>query len=323
MPDYSVYGGSLRSEIPFATLPPGSGTPRWMLRCASGEPITTELQQLGEDQVDSVTRVRLFRHPGGFRLEYDDTGVFDVDSSGTRIDWYAGQRAVAEAVQLDVLGRVLPAAMHASGALCLHGSAVELDAGAVAFLAPKRHGKSTLARALARAGARVVTDDVVAIELDPEPRMRPGVPQLRLLRDSARHLGGSDAAPAGAGGKVVIQPDESSRTTRSELPLAALYLLQPLRAELAAESAERIPLAGVAAAMALLPQARLAPLLGKSEASVLLDRAVRLAAVVPTYTLRVARDFARLDEVVSRLLAWHGGAPRAGSLTAAAAGARE
>jgi len=323
MPDYSVYGGSLSSEIPFATLPPGSGAPRWTLRCASGEPLATELQQLGEDEVDAATRVRLFRHSGGFRLEYDDTGVFDVDSTGARIDWYAGQRAVAEAVQLDVIGRVLPAAMHASGALCLHGSAVELNSGAVAFLAPKRHGKSTLAHALARAGARVVTDDVVAIDLEPEPRMRPGVPQLRLLRDSARHLGAGEETLAGPGSKVVLQPDDSSRTTRSELPLAALYLLQPMRAELAVESAERVSLAGVAAAMALLPQARLAPLLGKSEASVLLDRAVRLAAAVPTYTLRVARDFARLDEVVSRLLAWHGGAPRAALPTAATAGAPE
>lgn len=322
MPDYSVYGGSLSSEIPFATLPPGSGAPRWTLRCASGEPLAAELRQLGEDDVDAATRVRLFRHSGGFRLDYDDTGVFDVDATGTRIDWYAGQRAVPEAVQLDVLGRVLPAAMHASGALCLHGSAVELGAGAVAFLAPKRHGKSTLAHALARAGARVVTDDVVAIDLEPEPRMRPGVPQLRLLRDSARHLGGSDDAPAGAGGKVIVHPDDSTRTARSELPLAALYLLQPMRAELAVESVERVPLAGVAAAMALLPQARLAPLLGKFEASVLLDRSVRLAAVVPTYTLRVARDFARLDEVVSRLLAWHGGAPRMDEQGSASDGAR-
>jgi hypothetical protein len=323
MPDYSVYGGSLSSEIPFTTLPPGNGAPRWKLRRASGEPFAADLLQLGEDQVDAATRVRLFRHSGGFRLEYDDTGVFDVDATGRRIDWYAGRRAVAEAVQMDVLGRVLPTAMHASGALCLHGSAVELGEGAVAFLAPKRHGKSTLAHALARAGARVVTDDVVAIDLEPEPRMRPGVPQLRLLRDSARHLGGSDAAPAGASGKVVVQPDESSRTTRSELPLAALYLLQPMRAELMAESAERVPLAGVAAAMALLPQARLAPLLGKSEASVLLDRAVRVAAVVPTYTLRVARDFGQLAEVVSRVLSWHGGAPRAGTSAYATAGSSE
>ncbi|HET7620741.1 MAG TPA: hypothetical protein VFK39_02450 [Gemmatimonadaceae bacterium] len=322
MPDYSVYGGSLRSEIPFAALPPAGGTPRWELRCASGSPLPAELQQLGEDEVDASTRVRLFRHAGGFRLEYDDTGVFDVDATGTTIDWYAGQRVVPEAVQLDVLGRVLPTAMHASGALCLHGSAVELHDGAVAFLAPKRHGKSTLAHALARAGARVVTDDVVAMDLEPEPRMRPGVPQLRLLRDSARHLGGSDDAPRGAGGKVIVQPDEATRTTRSELPLAALYLLQPMRTELAVESAERIPLAGVAAAMALLPQTRLAPLLGKSEAAVLLDRAVRLAAVVPVYTLRVARDFARLDEVVSRLLSWHGGAARAHTRESSASGAR-
>lgn len=322
MPTYSVYGGSLESEIPFATLPPGRGVPRWTLRRASGPSLATHAQRLGEDEVDASTRVRLYRHAGGFRLEYDDTGVFEVDLTGTLIDWYAGERAVAEAVQLDVLGRVLPTAMHASGALCLHGSAVELGEGAVAFLAPKRHGKSTLARAAACAGARVITDDVVAIDLDPAPRMRPGVAQLRLLRDSARFLGGSDDAPAAAGGKVIIQPSESSRETASEFPLAALYLLQPVRAELAVASAERARLEGVAAAMALLPQVRLAPLLGKFEASVLLDRAARLAAVVPIYTLRVARDFDRLDDVVSRLLAWHGGAPRGALLDDLAVGAR-
>jgi hypothetical protein len=179
----------------------------------------------------------------------------------------------------------------------------------VAFLAPKRHGKSTLAHALVRAGARVVTDDVVALELGPEPRMRPGVPQLRLMRDSARHLGERDDAPTGAGGKVVIEPSEASRVARASLPVSAIYLLRPTRADMATESAERAPLAGVAAAMALLPQARLAPLLGRSEASVLLDRAVRLAAVVPVYALRVARDLARLDDVVAMLLEWHDGVP--------------
>ena len=312
MPDYSVYGGCLRSEIPFASLPPGKGAPQWKLRRASGEPIVTDLRALGEDQVDAATRVRLFRHAHGFRLVYDDTGVFDVDASGTRIDWYAGPASPPEAVQLDVLGRVIPTAMHAAGALCLHGSAVELATGAVAFLAPKRHGKSTLAHALARAGARVVTDDVVAIDLEPEPRMRPGVPQLRLMRDAARRLGASEEAPAGAGGKIIVEPGEESRTARASLPFSALYLLRPVRPDTAVESAARTPLAGVAAAISLLPEARLAPLLGKREASVLLERAIRLLTTVPVYTLRIARDFDLLDDVVARLLAWHGGAPLAG-----------
>lgn len=308
MPDYSVYGGSLRSEIPFSSLPAGRGAPHWRLRRAIGAPAAAVLDPLGEDHVDDATRVRLFRHSSGFRLIYDDTGVFDVDAMGTQIDWYAARDAVAEAVQLDVLGRVLPMAMHSAGALCLHGSAVALGTGAVAFLAPKRHGKSTLAHALVRAGARVVTDDVVAIDLRPEPRMRPGVPQLRLMRDAARHLGASDGARVGAGGKVVMEPSRPSLEHES-LPLSALYLLCPVRPDAATRSVERTPLAGVAAAMALLPQARLAPLLGKSEAPVLLDRAVRLAAVVPVFTLRVARDLARLDDAVAELLAWHHGVP--------------
>jgi hypothetical protein len=267
------------------------------------------MQPLGEDQVDGAIRVRLFRHVSGFRLAYDDTGVFDIDTTGTRIDWYPVRDASLEAVQLDVLGRVIPTAMHAAGALCLHGSAVELGAGAVAFLAPKRHGKSTLAQALVRAGARLMTDDVVSLELEPAPRMRPGVPHVRLLRDAARHLGEADGGHIGAGGKIVVEPGDPEGTSEACLPVSALYLLHPVRSDAALASVTREPLSGVAAAMALLPQARLAPLLGKSEASVLLDRAVRLAVAVPVYTLRVARDFARLDEVVEQLLAWHGGAP--------------
>jgi hypothetical protein len=129
------------------------------------------------------------------------------------------------------------------------------------------------------------------------------------MRDAARRLGASQGAREGAGGKVIVEPDEPHRMRRAPLPHAAVYLLQPVRSQVAAASAERAPLAGVAAAIALLPQARLAPLLGKSEASVLLDRAIRLTTKVPVYTLRIARDFELLDDAVARLLAWHDGAP--------------
>ncbi|HEY9516904.1 MAG TPA: hypothetical protein VIQ74_14595, partial [Gemmatimonadaceae bacterium] len=247
MPDYSVYGGSLRSEIPFSFLPLGHGEPQWSLRRASGEPAPSATQPLGEDQVDGAIRVRLFRHESGFRLSYDDTGVFDIDATGTRIDWYPIRDAALEAVQLDVLGRVIPTAMHAAGALSLHGSAVELGAGAVAFLAPKRHGKSTLAQALVRAGARLMTDDVVSLELEPVPRMRPGVPHVRLLRDAARHLGEADGGRMGAGGKIVIEPGDSGHMNQACLPVSALYLLHPVRSDAALASVARAPLSGVAA----------------------------------------------------------------------------
>lgn len=309
MPDYSVYGGSLRSEIPFSFLPIATSAPRWFFRRAPGAAPQSAGELLGEDRVDGSLRVRLYRHEAGFRLVYDDTGTFDVNASGTHIDWFAATGAVMEAVQLDVLGRVLPTAMYAAGALCLHGSAVQMNGGAVAFLAPKGHGKSTLAHALVAAGARLVTDDVAPIDLADAPRMRPGVPHLRLLRDAARHLRVGEDHRTGPGGKVVIEPGNLFDVSSETLPVAALYRLQPVRAEAAECAVFRTRLTGVAAAMALLPQVRLARLLGGTEAPVLLDRASRLAERVPVFTLSVARDFQRLPDVVAQVLDWHDGVP--------------
>ncbi|MGH7634121.1 MAG: hypothetical protein ACRENC_10360, partial [Gemmatimonadaceae bacterium] len=286
-----------------------TGAPRWCFRRAPGAPARSAGEELGEDRVDGPLNVRLYRHDGGFRLVYDDSGTFDVNAAGTHIDWFEAPGAVMEAVQLDVLGRVLPTAMYAAGALCLHGSAVQLNTGAVAFLAPKGHGKSTLAHALVGAGARLVSDDVVPIDLDAAPRMRPGVAHVRLLRDAARHLRVGDGHRTGAGGKLVIEPGELFDAATEPLPVAALYRLQPMRAEGAEQAAFRTRLTGVAAAMAVLAQVRLARLLGGVEAPALLDRASCLAERVPVFTLNVARDFQRLPEVVAQVLDWHSGVP--------------
>jgi len=309
MPDYSVYGGSLRSEIPFSFLPVATEAPRWYFWRAPGAVPLRAGEELGEDRVDGALHVRLYRNEEGFRLVYDDTGTFDVNAAGTHIDWFEAPGAVMEAVQLDVLGRVLPTAMYAAGALCLHGSAVQLESGAVAFLAPKGHGKSTLAHALVGAGARLLSDDVVPIDLDDAPRMRPGVAHVRLLRDSARHLRVGDGHPTGAGGKLVIGPGDLFDVANAPLPVAALYRLQPVHADSAGQAAARTRLTGVAAAMAVLAQVRLARLLGGIEAPALLDRASCLAERVPVFTLNVARDFQRLPDVVAQVLDWHGGAP--------------
>ena len=87
-------------------------------------------------------------------------------------------------------------------------------------------------------------------------------------------------------------------------PLAAVYLLAPVPGG-AREAARRVALSPSAAAMAVLPQARLAPLFARAAGAELLDGVVRLAGAVPVYTLEVARDFGRLTEVVERVTGWH------------------
>jgi hypothetical protein len=312
---FSMYGGCLQSDIPFPGLPAGDGCPTWRLRRAPGAAPGVDRPPLGEDRVDPGVSVRLFRHAPGLRLVYDDSGIFDVHDGGTRIEWYAGANAHLEAVQLDVVGRVLPAALHDMGSLCLHGSAVEVDGAAVAFLAPKHYGKSTLAQAMANAGRRVLSDDVVAVDVAPAPVVRPGVASVRLWRDAAARLGDVSRALPDAYGKFAMAGIAGAAPTPTRVPLDAVYVLTPVGAA-AEEAAARTILDPLTATMALLPHNRLAPLLGGAEGAVLLDRVASLVRHTAVYTLSVARDFGRLEEAAHTISSWHTAGARPARRTA-------
>jgi hypothetical protein len=306
---YQVFGGVLRSELEFPELDvPASGEPDWTLTMTfTPAPDVPLGPPLGEDRVDVDVMVRSYATPTGFRLVYDDTGVFDVSEGGRAIRWHRTPASETEAGRLDVLGRVLALALHASGWLSLHGSAVALSEGAVAFLAPKGNGKSTLAFALMRAGGALMTDDTVVIEPGRPCVVRPGVQSVRLFRDSADWL----SAPAPLAGTSDIKAtfgqlsEDARRLTRA--PLAALYLLESVPAGTIAEPVERERLAGPPGVFQLLTQTKIGSLLGGPEAAKVFDAVVGVAEASPVYRLRVTRDYEQLQQVVERILGWHGG----------------
>ena len=309
MNTYQVFGGVLRSELEFPELDTSTrGDADWTLT-TSTEP-APELalgDPLGEDKVDQGVMVRSYATPAGFRLVYDDTGVFDVTAGGREIRWHRPETADLEAGRLDVLGRVLALALHASGWLSLHGSAVALAEGAVAFLAPKGNGKSTLAFALMRAGAALMTDDTVVIGSGDPATVRPGVQSVRLFRDSADRL---SAPPPIAGTSDVKATfgqlsDDARRLTRA--PLAALYLLESVAAGTIVEPLDRRRIEGPDAVFGLLGQTKIGALLGGAEAPAVFAAVVALAEACPIYRLRVTRDYANLNTVVERIMGWHGG----------------
>ena len=309
MNTYQVFGGVLRSELEFPELDIATrGEADWTLTLTTDAAPEVPLgQPLGEDKVDQGVMVRSYATPTGFRLVYDDTGVFDVTAGGREIRWHRREGADLEAGRLDVLGRVLALALHASGWLSLHGSAVALADGAVAFLAPKGNGKSTLAFALMRAGAALMTDDTVVIGRGDPATVRPGVQSVRLFRDSADWL----SAPAPIAGTSDIKAtfgqlsEDARRLTRA--PLAALYLLESVPAGTIAEPLERQRIEGPEAVFGLLGQTKIGALLGATEAPTVFAAVVGLADGCPIYRLRVTRDYERLGTVVDRIMAWHGG----------------
>jgi hypothetical protein len=317
MSDYAIFGGCLRSELPFPELRAASGSAvTWTLRTTPTVAPLSAAECLGELEVTPACRVRLYKHEGGYRLAYDDTGTYDVSRDGREIVWCPGPSPHPGAVRADIVGRVLATALHAAGTFCLHGSAVALHGGSVAFVAPKYHGKSTLAVALARAGGRLVTDDVLPVEFEPggsphpshPPRAVPGAHHVKLWTDSAE-LFGVEQREVEPGEKHVVHdlPDELLMLERS--PLVAIYLLSVAEPEAMGElAARRERLDGVSSALALVRHAAIGPLLGGSEAAALFERAVAVARAVPVYRLTRVRGLDRLDDVVSTLLEWHAGA---------------
>ncbi|MBA3346536.1 MAG: hypothetical protein H0T44_14770 [Gemmatimonadales bacterium] len=305
---YSVFGGCLCSDLPFPELSElAPSRPTWQLLTERKLPAPSPGEYLGQDQVVGPVAVRLYRSAGGYSLRFDDTGTFEVSADGSSISWFAGMREPDDAVRIDVLGRVLALAMHGGGTFCLHGSAVALGGRAVAFLAPKFHGKSTLALALARAGGQLVTDDTLAVDPGPSPSIRPGIQSVRLWGDSAQRLAGHCAAEQPAGAKGAFDVLGDSRLLRHRAPLDAIYLLSPV-ASPAAAPARRQRLQAVPAALALIRHAKLGPLLGRREVERVLGWGATLARDTPVYLLKVVRDFDRLQDVVDQIMTWHPGA---------------
>jgi hypothetical protein len=305
MTSYAAFGGLLQSQIPLPELQEANGAPPdWTVR--KGDLRSTEARLLGEEPVDDGIRVQCYRIPDGIRLAFDDTGTFDITQQGTDICWTPGDDADDVLVRADLLGSVFAVALHLHGLLCLHGSAVALDGSAIGFLAPKGTGKSTTAMALCAAGGALVTDDMLAVHPSTTPTAWPALAAVRLLDDSARRLGRSEGSPRDAkSGKYRVTSLPEAQVEKRRVPVAAIYELASVMADMAAPAAHRIRLTGVNAIAALLRHLKTGDVLGEADRTSLFMRAADVARHVPVFRLEVARDFARLSEVVAQLRSWH------------------
>lgn len=301
---YAVFGGVLGSAFDFPELRPADGPADWTL-AAAGDALPPLGELLGSQTITPDCAARLHRTSEGLALVYDDTGRFDLPADGTAIRWTPGARPDAAAMRTDVLGRCLALVQHQRGALALHASALQLGRGAIALVAPSGTGKSSLAFALVRQGARLLTDDTLPVELQPAAVLaRPGVQSIRLREDSAGVVGGPDRFTPAVWGKREYRELPAESLAAEPVPLRAIYVLVPADpAQPEPVRAEALP--GIVAIPALLGQHKLGALLGGSEARVTLARVGELVRRVPVRRLLVARDLARLPEAAATLAGWH------------------
>jgi hypothetical protein len=312
--DYHAFGGLLRSEIELPDFIPTTGDRAdWTVSLAT-QPLPNVPRTLrGECETLPGLVLRLFDLASGLRLEGDRIGTWDILERGQEIVWWAETPEQREFFRAILLGPVLSLVLEQRGLLALHGSAVDLDGSGVAFLAPKLHGKSTLALALALSGGRLITDDLVAVDLDNPNLVRPGAHGVRLFGDSVERL---------QVGRLQGMRSGEIKHTLSALPphmlqcaptsLAAIYLLEPMDDEPDGPAAQRHQLRGAEAVIGVAHRMKLSDdLIGYAAAGARLRQIARLLNNLPFYKLGLVPTWERLEEAVWTLRSWHSGDSRA------------
>jgi hypothetical protein len=83
----------------------------------------------------------------------------------------------------------MAALLRQRGLLVLHACGVARDGSAIGFLGDSGWGKSTIAEYFCQNGYGLVTDDILAIDVnEPSPIAYPGYPDIKLREEAGDHL---------------------------------------------------------------------------------------------------------------------------------------
>lgn len=126
-----------------------------------------------------------------------------------------------------LLGPVMSILLYQRGLLVLHGSSINVNNGAIAFLGYRGLGKSTTAINLYKKGYPLITDDILAVEFNKEglPVVYPGYPHARLSDDSYMHINTDILTPIRTyAGKVFC--DASRGFLPEPVELKKIYILE-------------------------------------------------------------------------------------------------
>lgn len=200
-----------------------------------------------------------------------------------------------------LLGQVLSFALLEAGKESFHATTVVDEARAIAFLGDRGFGKSTLGAAFLAAGRSILSDDLLVVE-ESGARVvaHPGIPRLKIARDTGRRLlDPSRFPPPAATPAKVVLPLEPPEFHAHPAVLAAIHLLDPRPAP----SIRIEPLRGAEAFAGIV----------RNTFNSLVDDPARLAGqfrtvrrlveTVPIRTLAYPRDLDRLPEVVEAVRA--------------------
>ena len=227
-----VHGLVVASEVPLHQGRPVVGVrPDLVIAYGSERSIPPELptgEPLGQhDNPQGGLFSSVTRTADGVLLRCHGVCDLAMDAGATRMVVHRDPDAVPGLESVVLGGMGLATVLMLRGHLLLHASAVSVGGRAVAIVAGSGMGKSTVATLLCDAGGRMVTDDVLRVDLPPTGAVVQRGSSEARLRPSSRV-----AAPEGAAQRQT--PDDRSAVSLppvdvDELPLDVVVVPYPDR----------------------------------------------------------------------------------------------
>jgi hypothetical protein len=306
MPDYFVFGGCLRSELPFPELAVSHGRdPNWTLKVGKLPP-DDDSEILADSNLTSTCRIRVSMRNGRLRYHHSCAGTFEIAPGGREILFDASASPDLNAARSDLVSRLLLFCVDRRSATWLHGSAVGIGQSAIAFLGVSGAGKSTIALALSRAGCGHLCDDILPVANGDQPTICPSDHIIRLHGDSMEQLATGASIRRESDGKYLVNHcGESLGSHELRVPLAAIYILDPAQPTEHALPVVRSRLRPRAALPVLIQHLKLPPLLQAEDPALVMEQLGAIVAATPVFALRITRDWSALDDVVAQIIAWH------------------
>jgi hypothetical protein len=175
--------------------------------------------------------MRVYRQGGHVWIVHELAGVINIHPDGTRVEVAERLRGQIDMHGLGIVLSSLVAAfvLHHRGIPCLHTSSVVTPSGTAAFLGQKRQGKSTMAAAFLRQGAKLLTDDMLPlIQHGDTIQGLPSLPLMKLWNNSVEHtLEIADDLPpiAPNSNKKLLVLDDRYVFADEPQPIHAFYVL--------------------------------------------------------------------------------------------------
>lgn len=174
----------------------------------------------------SIDSSNLESNPASFLGKVDGAGLFSV-RNGNEIIIDPESGVEEELIRPLLLGPIMCILLRQRGLLVLHGSSVAVGDEAIAFIGHSGWGKSTLADSFHAKGYSLLTDDVMALQMDAmQPIVLPSFPQVKLWPDAAKLIGHDPAQlPFLNSQSEKLAHKLTNGFVRDSLPLKRLYVL--------------------------------------------------------------------------------------------------